>query len=80
MASAVVATGEAAVATTEREQVPHVMGAATGLVLAVVDVRDRSLPAALTETAAPFHDDAAVAGRDRFRATHSGVNPKSAVK
>jgi hypothetical protein len=56
------------------------MGAATGLVLAVMQVRDGSFPAALTETAAPFHDDAAVAGRDRFRATHSGVYPKSAVR
>jgi hypothetical protein len=49
------------------------MGAAAGLVLAVMQVRDRALPAALTETAAPFHDDAAVAGRDRFRATHRGT-------
>jgi hypothetical protein len=56
------------------------MSPATGLVLAVVDVGDGSSPAALAKTAAPFFDDAAVASRDGFRATHRGVHPKSEVK
>jgi hypothetical protein len=49
------------------------MSTAAGLVFAVVQVRDWPASAPLTETAAPFHDDAAVAGRDRFRPTHSGT-------
>jgi hypothetical protein len=79
MAAGEISSWEATSAPTEPEKIDDVVSSTSRLEKSVVNVGDGSFPAALTETAAPLHDDAAVAGRDRFRATHSGVNPKSAV-